>query len=116
MTGLPLPGPFHVSVERRGADTILAPTGELDLDSAPTLDAAVAKALAAEAGARLLLDLRGLEFVDSSGMRALVMAHQSAEKAGMPFSLVTGHRGIERSLQIAGLMHMFAWTSPEFLA
>lgn len=99
-----------------GQNTILAPTGELDLDSAPMLDAAVAKALAAESDARLLLDLRGLEFVDSSGMRALVMAHQSAEKAGVPFSLVTGHRGIARSLQIAGLIHVFVWTSPESLA
>ena len=47
--------------------------GELDLATAPQLDEALVAAI--EAGDEVVLDLRELEFMDSSGVRALVVAH-----------------------------------------
>lgn len=47
--------------------------GELDLATAPQLEEALVSAI--EAGEDVVLDLRALEFMDSSGVRVLVVAH-----------------------------------------
>ena len=59
---------------------------------------------------RVLLDLRELEFIDSSGLRALLMARRRAETSQKPFALMAGSRALERTLQIAGVHGMFDWT------
>ena len=65
---------------------------------------------------RVVLDLRELEFIDSSGLRTLLTARRRAEQAGAEFSLVAGHPGLERTLEIAGVRKVFTWTAPEELA
>ena len=64
---------------------------------------------------RVVLDLRELEFIDSSGLRTLLTARRRADEAGAEFSLVAGHRGLERTLEIAGVHKVFTWTAPEEL-
>jgi anti-sigma B factor antagonist len=64
----------------------------------------------------VVLDLRELEFIDSSGLRTLLTARRSAEQAGASFSLIAGHRGLERTLEIAGVHKVFTWTPAEELA
>ena len=66
--------------------------------------------VAADYGAEPL-DLRELEFVDSSGLRTLLIAHRQAVAAREDFALVAGHRGLERTLEIAGVRGIFEWTS-----
>ena len=66
--------------------------------------------------ARVVLDLRELEFIDSSGLRTLLTARRQSEDSGAQFSLVAGHRGLERTLEIAGVHKVFDWTPAEELA
>jgi anti-anti-sigma factor len=115
MTELPLPEAFAVRTERRGGAAIVVPTGELDLATAPTLDTALTEAFATNAG-RVVLDLRELAFIDSSGLRTLLTARRRADEAGCAFSLVAGHAALERTLEIAGVHKVFTWTAPEELA
>ena len=116
MTEYPLPEAFTVRIEEHAGAAVVIPTGELDLATAPVLEAALAKAFASEGPPRVVLDLRELEFIDSSGLRTLLTARRQAEDAGAEFSLVAGHRGLERTLEIAGVHKVFTWTPAEEIA
>ena len=61
------PQPFAVEVQRRDAVAIVQPRGELDLVTVETLRAALDAIKSTE---RLVLDLRGLSFMDSTGLPA----------------------------------------------
>ena len=54
----------------------MQPHGELDLATAPTLEAALDGVEIAE---RLVLDLCGLSFIDSTGLHLLVALHRRAQ-------------------------------------
>jgi anti-sigma B factor antagonist len=116
MSELPLPEAFTVRTEHHGGATVVVPTGELDLATAPALENALARAFDGGSAARVVLDLRELEFIDSSGLRTLLTARRRADDAGADFSLVAGHRGLERTLEIAGVHKVFTWTPAEEIA
>jgi anti-anti-sigma factor len=63
-----------------------------------------------------VLDLREPAFIDSSGIRALLIARRKADSARADFALVAGDRALERTLEIAGIHRVFDWTRAEDLA
>ena len=74
--------------------------GELDLASSAALE----EVLEQEAGAQnLILDLRQVEFIDSTGLSVLVKAHQAAQEQGRQFGLVQGGAQVQRLLTLTGL-------------
>jgi anti-sigma B factor antagonist len=115
MSDFPIPEAFSVRIEQRSGASVVVPTGELDLATAPALESALARAFE-EPSEHVVLDLRELEFIDSSGLRTLLTARRQAEDADRKFSLVAGHRGLERTLEIAGVHKVFSWTPAEELA
>ena len=114
MSDFPIPEAFTVRTEVHGDASVVVPTGELDLATAPALEEALARSFDS-GSARVVLDLRELEFIDSSGLRTLLTARRQSEDAGTQFSLVAGHRGLERTLEIAGVHKVFDWTPAEEL-
>lgn len=93
---------FGIDVVRNGAATRIAPTGELDIATTPTFEQAIAEA-AVEPGAALVLDLRSLTFMDSTGLRTLAQTNARAEDEGFTLSIWRGSSQIERVLEISGL-------------
>jgi len=93
---------FDLHVVRDGQTAHIAPSGELDIASAPELERAIAEETAAP-GARLVLDLRELTFMDSSGLRTLAQTNAQASKGEFELSIIRGQRQIERVLEISGL-------------
>ena len=84
----------------------LALKGDLDLASAPQLDAHVA-ALRPFA-APLVLDVSRLEFIDSSGLRALTAARRAAvDDVGAAVQLVGCRRSLNTLLEMTGLQDAF---------
>lgn len=61
--------------------------GELDIATAPRLEEAVREVLA-DAPERLVIDLRKLSFLDSSGLRQFIVLAGRAEKEGWKLQLV----------------------------
>lgn len=77
-------------------------SGELDLASAPELEQELNRA--ASNGAQLIiLDLRPLEFIDSTGLSLLIKAHQRAQAAGRQFAIVRGSSQVQRLLGLTGI-------------
>ena len=104
--------PFVVEVQRREHVTIVQPRGELDLATAETLRSTLEAAIAdtqraaldgMENGARLVLDLRGLSFIDSTGLHLLVALDQRAERDGFQLMLLAPAAPADRAIQLCGL-------------
>jgi anti-sigma B factor antagonist len=95
----------HFRVEtriRRDGAAVVAVAGELDLASSPRLEEELERVGETDAGL-LILDLRDLEFMDSTGLSLLVKAHQRASDAGRRFGLVNGGPQVQRLLSLTGL-------------
>ena len=88
----------HLSVKTSlaGRTAVIALAGELDLAGAAALERELA---GVDAGA-VVVDLRGLGFMDSSGLRALAVAAQRAQRAGRRFALVPGAAQVMRVFDI----------------
>jgi anti-sigma B factor antagonist len=95
--------PFAIDIDEREDRVIVTPRGELDMASAPELEQAVMPRLQEERW--VVLDLRSLDFIDSSGLRVVVGAHRSAEEHGGRFTCVRGAPGstVHRIVEIAGI-------------
>ncbi len=91
---------FDVAIEQRGDTLVAAPSGELDIASAPLLLSALR---AHEPFDRLVIDLRQLSFMDSSGLRLLVSERDRADADGYGFTLVRGGAEISRLLRLTRL-------------
>ena len=92
---------FNVVVRREGAALVVAPEGELDMATVESLRTALETDLA---GARfLVLDLRGLGFLDTSGLQLVFEQQRRAENEDFAFVLVRGRRHVQRLFDIAGM-------------
>ena len=85
---------LHTSLAGRKAVVSLA--GELDLAGAATLE----RELAGLQDSTVVVDLRGLGFIDSSGLRALAVAAMRAQSAGRRFALVPGAARVMRVFDV----------------
>jgi anti-anti-sigma factor len=75
--------------------------GEIDLASAGDMEAPVLELL--DSGfAHVELDLRQVTFMDSSGIRVLISAHQQAENRGARLSILVGASRIRQTLELSG--------------
>jgi len=89
----------------RGAPC-LAISGELDVAGVPALDQALEAAIADSAGA-FFVDLCELEFLDSSGIRALLRARALLGREDRALALVGPDGPVRRALDVAGVADLF---------
>jgi anti-sigma B factor antagonist len=80
----------------------LALTGELDISSAPQVEEALARI---EAGKPplILIDLRSLEFIDSTGLRTVLSADARARDHRRRLAVVRGPRPVDRIFSVTRL-------------
>jgi anti-anti-sigma factor len=88
--------PLTLETKQEGQTAVIGLSGELDLAGAAALEHELAL-LQADA---VVVDLRGLEFMDSSGLRALVTSWQRAKEAGRRFALIPGAAQVMRVFDI----------------
>jgi anti-sigma B factor antagonist len=81
--------------------------GTLDIATSPTLRAALLEA-ADRANHEIVVDLTQLEFLDSTGLGALIGAHKRAAEHGGSVRLVAHEGQILRLLRITGLLDVFS--------
>jgi anti-anti-sigma factor len=96
--------PWELSVAVDGDSARIVARGELDLETAAELDAALCRL---EATARTItVDLRGLTFMDSSGVNLLVRHVEIAERDRVELSIVAPRPAVARVLDLAGVTHL----------
>jgi anti-anti-sigma factor len=94
---------FTVEVHRHARAAVVSPAGEIDV---ATVDQVREQMLACEGDAPMIvLDLRRVEFMDTSGLQLVFEAQRRAADGGPEFALVRGSRQLERLFEIAGFSH-----------
>ncbi len=102
---------FRVEVDR-GEVTVVAPVGELDIVTVEALDGALRHAF--DSGCRhVVLDLRGLSFMDSHGIHLVMRWNSLAERSGVTFNVVQGGAAIRRLFEIVGLLDQLPFVAPD---
>ena len=91
---------------RSGESVVVTVNGEVDLATAPELEACVLRALEG-APSSVVLDLGGLTFIDSSGLRTLVSASRAAATHGATLALRNVPSHAQRVLDLTGLADSF---------
>jgi anti-anti-sigma factor len=89
---------MRIDVRREEDRVVLSVHGELDLASAPLLQSEIEGI--ETGGVALVLDLEDLEFVDSTGLRIILAAHERAQECGHEFAVTRGSQQIQRLLDI----------------
>jgi anti-sigma B factor antagonist len=93
---------FSVETHNGNQAVVIEVRGELDLATSPALEQELERGTAAKA-AVVVVDLRELEFMDSTGLSVLVRAHQRAIENGQRFGVVKGPQQVQRLLSLTGV-------------
>lgn len=74
--------------------------GELDVAGSTLLESELDRIVADHSPATLVLDLSGLDFMDSTGLRLVVLTDAKAREAGWRFELIRGKDSVHRVFEI----------------
>jgi anti-sigma B factor antagonist len=96
------PDGFRCDVRRNGSSAWVRPVGELDLDTVHHMEAALA-GLRGDGCGSLVLDLRSLTFMDSTGLRLAIRWDTAAREDGFSFAVVPGADVVQRVFEITGM-------------
>jgi anti-sigma B factor antagonist len=97
---------LNLSSRESDGKAVVALRGELDVADAASVAAALV-AVAARAP-EIIVDLAGLEFIDSSGLAALALARVQARRAGGDLLLAAPHDQVLRILTVTRLAEVFS--------
>ena len=96
------PANFASRIIREEADVVVAVEGQIDMATVPALWGSLEEATSA-VSTRLIVDVSGMTFVDSTGMAVFLMAHKRLRNQGAELVLRGPTPPVRRVLQIVGL-------------
>jgi anti-sigma B factor antagonist len=105
------PPPFRVDVWPDGDVVHVCPVGEVDLDTADQVCDRLQQ-LRSAGFTCLILDLRGVSFLDSTGIRLVLEADAAARADGFEFALIEGPAEVQRAFEIVGLRAVLPFIDP----
>ncbi|HEU4425561.1 MAG TPA: STAS domain-containing protein [Pilimelia sp.] len=94
-----------VQTVQRGGVAIIAVAGELDMATAPRLQACITE-LVDSGQKRLVFDLSELSFCDSTGLSIFVRAKNNCDDVGGVVRLAAPQRSVRRILEVSGLIEV----------
>jgi anti-sigma B factor antagonist len=97
---------LKVTTRSQGDHTVISVMGEIDLYTAPRLQSELMTALNA-GKVRLIVDMSGVEFCDSTGINVLLAAHRHARERGGELQLAGPGSATRKVLQVTGLESVF---------
>lgn len=97
---------IDIKTEREGDTVIFRLRGSFDIATAPSVRAALTAA-SGDGKHAIVVDLTNVEFLDSTGLGALIGGHRRASENGGQVRLAVADGPISRLLNITGLMRVF---------
>jgi anti-anti-sigma factor len=100
---VPTPGGLTISSVLDGSTVHVVLQGELDLSGAQKMEEHMA-AVDQDGPLRVLIDLSGLAFIDSTGLRLLLQADTLARDHGYELALRPGPPAVQRVFEVTGAL------------
>jgi anti-sigma B factor antagonist len=97
---------LSIITDARSEATIVGASGELDVYTAPRLKETLEQAVVD--GGRVVLDLSGAQFIDSTALGVLVGVLQHAQSIGCDFRLVVRDPMLLKIFRITGFDGLFS--------
>ncbi len=92
---------MQIETRQEGNCTIIAISGSVDAMTAAELTKAIDGQIANE-HINIVVDLTGLDFMSSAGLRALLGAVKATRSQGGDMRIVSTHAGIDKVLKMSG--------------
>jgi anti-anti-sigma factor len=109
-----MPPPFQIEVQPEREAVRVRPVGEIDIATAGRMRAQIDE-LVDTGFTRVILDLRGVTFLDSTGVHVVVDADAGARANGWALVIVEAPHRVQRTFELAGLSDRlpFVGTGPQ---
>lgn len=91
-----------MSTERRGSHDVVSATGEIDVFTAPQLEQELGR-LTSDGRHDLVVDLSGVDFLDSTGLAVLVKTLKRVKEADGSLAVVVSHDRVAKVFRLTGL-------------
>ena len=95
-------GQLTIRSARAGDVHTIRLAGELDLATADDVEKELERVEATDAES-IVVDLSGLTFMDSTGVRLVVSAHTRSRAAGQRLTLLRGQAAVQRVMELSGV-------------
>ena len=102
---------FSAELHTRGANAVLDVRGEIDGSTIELLQTAALKAMAMHDS--LILRMRDVTFIDSAGLRSLIVLKRSSDRDAKPLVLQQPSRVVVRLLELTALDSHFTISNDE---
>jgi anti-sigma B factor antagonist len=99
---------MEVTTTRNGSDAVVTVSGDVDVETAPKLEAAFSQ-IFDEGAQRIVVDLAGVAFLGSSGLSVLI----GAQRRATYFELAPGNRIVDRLIELTGLGLLYGDTNSD---
>lgn len=105
---IPSSGSLKITVDRSGQDTIVRPSGQIDVYSSPDLHDSLQAILSTEPLPRTVtVDLAGVPYIETSGIATLIEALRSARHHQIGFCLQGLDGSVLRLFEVTGVLALF---------
>ena len=104
----PAPEPFSIAVTPDRDRVFIAPVGEIDLATCPLLRSRMTE-LQNDGFSHLVLDLREVTFLDSSGLKLIL---EQVNNPNIEFGVVPGPASVQRMFDVLGINDMVPRVDP----
>ncbi|NAS22075.1 STAS domain-containing protein [Herbidospora galbida] len=98
---------LKVSTRSHAGHAVMAVIGEIDLYTAPRLQSEFTRVLEETALDRVVIDMSGVEFCDSTGMNVLLSALKRLKERGGVLEVAAPRPAVRKILQVTGLDSVF---------
>ena len=103
--------PFRCEVDPQRASVFVRPVGDLDLATAPIVDAELSELVAA-GFTSFVLDLRRLRHLDSCGLRLVLSWDAKSRADGVELTVLPGPPAVQRVFALAGVNDLLTFSRP----
>jgi anti-anti-sigma factor len=112
--GPDVPPPFQIDAESAPKGVRVRPLGEIDLDTVDSIRRKIDDYVAAGCK-RVVLDLRAVTFMDSTGVHLILETDAAARTSGWELLLIEGPASVQRTFELAGVRESLPFVEPRFL-
>ena len=101
---------IEIDIDRNGACSVVHVQGDIDMKTSPEVRAAILDLFDNRGQERVILDLKGVNYIDSSGVASLVEGLQEAKKRNARFILSCLNEAPRHVLDLTRLTSVFEIT------